>query len=774
MKRPAILYGIIIVIAAIAALAGCARKMTAYDRLYASLSEKLDARDWSVLDGRTIVIDPGHGGAFRGAFGADSLTEAEVNLGVALYLWGLLGEAGADVHLTRTTDRDFLPPGSEELRDDLEARVARANSLHPEVFISIHHNSNISLDRERNRVEVYYRGDDPRASLELARDIHIHLARNLGIDESEIRPGNYHVLRNSESNAAVLGEASYISNPSVEEKLRISGKLKLEAECYFMGLVSYFSKGVPRIELISPSSDTVKTPEPVTFRIDEGLGVPIETASARVTVNGREVRTVFDPLHNTLTYQFPPDAPNGKYTIRATARSTWGATAASRPSVLLITRPARHFLPLPAVREADSTVTLRIKVLDELGLPVADGTTVFAIPDIPGELSQGTCTDGIFSLSSSVGPAAGAFIVGSGQRRDTVRFDPVEEAEGFPLLCIDGQTGSRIPFPIASVIGSPGVMYGASRGRIYIPPQRHNDLLVIFAKGYRPGRTMIRDRILRSEGNLVELLPAFDGILRGKKIALDPVGGGADHGGLGKRKLRGESVNLEVTRRLEDMLENAGASVILTRRGEESLSIHERIYRINRFGADVAIQLRHGPGPGSETGCRIHHYPGSRMGSSLAGKLEARLQGLPPCGKFEILESAAMFLQQTNCPACAVQCGSVEDENTERVLSNFRFAQLEAERLFSAFVSLFGQDSWQCLSLPVTILIDDNPLIAGAVSLDNTITMLTDRNGRAVFTCVSPGKHFLTFKTPDGNPCHAVHEVVEDDTEGFLINLRSP
>ena len=34
--------------------------------------------------GRRIALDPGHGGFFRGALGVNGLTEAEVNLGVAL------------------------------------------------------------------------------------------------------------------------------------------------------------------------------------------------------------------------------------------------------------------------------------------------------------------------------------------------------------------------------------------------------------------------------------------------------------------------------------------------------------------------------------------------------------------------------------------------------------------------------------------------------------------------------------------------------------------
>src|SRR5213593_4238235 len=77
--------------------------------------DELKSLDASALAGRRIAIDPGHGGLFRGALGVNGLTEAEVNLGVALYLRGLLEARGAIVTMTRTDDRDFLTPADSSL-----------------------------------------------------------------------------------------------------------------------------------------------------------------------------------------------------------------------------------------------------------------------------------------------------------------------------------------------------------------------------------------------------------------------------------------------------------------------------------------------------------------------------------------------------------------------------------------------------------------------------------------------------------------------------------
>jgi len=61
---------------------GCLRPM-----LPPSVSVYIPKAQTESLTGKIVVIDPGHGGSEMGAIGQNGLREAEVNLGVALYLW---------------------------------------------------------------------------------------------------------------------------------------------------------------------------------------------------------------------------------------------------------------------------------------------------------------------------------------------------------------------------------------------------------------------------------------------------------------------------------------------------------------------------------------------------------------------------------------------------------------------------------------------------------------------------------------------------------------
>jgi N-acetylmuramoyl-L-alanine amidase len=262
------------------------------DRTYAALQELLPRFDPSVLKGRVIVIDPGHGGSFRGTRGPSDLDEASVNLGVALYLGGLLMESGATVHFTRSADKDFLSTADSSLSYDLEHRIAVVDSVHPDIFVSIHHNARSDRSPEINAIETYYKFGDP-ASRDLAFAVHRHLMRNLGIPDGEIKQGNYYVLR-SVGIPAILGEASYLTNPRVEDKLQLSAKQKLEAEAYYLGILDYFRKGTPKIRLLAPAETTLAGVPDVVFAAEDIGGMGIDPDAVSLEVNGTPVQVLFE------------------------------------------------------------------------------------------------------------------------------------------------------------------------------------------------------------------------------------------------------------------------------------------------------------------------------------------------------------------------------------------------------------------------------------------------------------------------------------------------
>jgi N-acetylmuramoyl-L-alanine amidase len=90
-----------------------------------------------------VVLDPGHGGSNPGATGATGLREKHLSLALASRIADRLRARGIAVQLTRTTDRTLT----------LRQRVAIANRVPADLFVSIH--ANASASRTQHGYETY-------------------------------------------------------------------------------------------------------------------------------------------------------------------------------------------------------------------------------------------------------------------------------------------------------------------------------------------------------------------------------------------------------------------------------------------------------------------------------------------------------------------------------------------------------------------------------------------------------------------------------------------
>lgn len=153
---------------------------------------------------KLVVLDAGHGAKDSGAIGVTGKYEKNFNLAVILKAAELLKQENKiDVVLTRSDDT-FL-----ELKD----RVAIANNLKADVFVSVHANS--SASPAASGTETYYQRD---ASKALANVMHKYLVPATGLSDRGIRYGNFHVIRETKM-PAVLLEVGYLSNKGDEALL---------------------------------------------------------------------------------------------------------------------------------------------------------------------------------------------------------------------------------------------------------------------------------------------------------------------------------------------------------------------------------------------------------------------------------------------------------------------------------------------------------------------------------------------------------------------------
>lgn len=160
------------------------------------------------LEGRTIVLDAGHGGTEFGAIGPTRLAEKEVNLKLAFKLKELLEKEGARVLLTRWSDSTL----------GIYDRIDYAVEQGAEILLSLHNNA---LPDGKNPFEqrgssVYYYHPQSR---DLAWMLHQRLLEATGLQDHGFYFKNLAMARPSEM-LAVLLECTFIIHPEEETLLR--------------------------------------------------------------------------------------------------------------------------------------------------------------------------------------------------------------------------------------------------------------------------------------------------------------------------------------------------------------------------------------------------------------------------------------------------------------------------------------------------------------------------------------------------------------------------
>ena len=183
-----------------------------------------------------IVIDPGHGGKDPGAMTLKGIKEKDIVLAIAskmVVLNDTLFDNPLRLFLTRYTDTLIA------LRD----RTLLAKTLKADIFISIHCNQAINTTAAGTDVFIYPKSEaQASASTYLGFTIQKGLVDILGIKKRELKYGNFQVLRESDSKAAILlelgfltqsDEAIYLSN---EESQSAIALVILQSIIKFLGL----------------------------------------------------------------------------------------------------------------------------------------------------------------------------------------------------------------------------------------------------------------------------------------------------------------------------------------------------------------------------------------------------------------------------------------------------------------------------------------------------------------------------------------------------------
>lgn len=173
---------------------------------------------------------------------------------------------------------------------------------------------------------------------------------------------------------------------------------------------------------------------------------------------------------------------------------------------------------------------------------------------------------------------------------------------------------------------------------------------------------------------------------KGKAVIIDAGHGGKDWGAF-KGGIRESDLNLRVAKMLEAELKRHGYTVIMTRRSDRFLHLHERARIANRYPNAIFVSIhfnstRYAQVRGAET------FYASSAGRSLATLVQREI--VPTCKVRNRGVRYARFtvLTQTKCPAVLVECGFISNAS-ERARCATKDYQQRAARAIAAGIRAY-------------------------------------------------------------------------------------
>lgn len=197
------------------------------------------------VSSKVVIVDAGHGTPDEGAESSNGITEAQINLKIALKVQNLLEQSGCTVILTRSDDNAIYDIDKDTLREkkvsDIKNRVKIGNESSADIFISIHLNK-IS-ESQYYGWQCFYKNNDEN-SKRLANTLQSTL--NETIEKTNDRVAlpikDIYIVEHVEIPISIV-ECGFLSNPEEEKQLQEDEYQNKLAWGIYNGIINYFYYG---------------------------------------------------------------------------------------------------------------------------------------------------------------------------------------------------------------------------------------------------------------------------------------------------------------------------------------------------------------------------------------------------------------------------------------------------------------------------------------------------------------------------------------------------
>jgi N-acetylmuramoyl-L-alanine amidase len=187
-----------------------------------------------------------------------------------------------------------------------------------------------------------------------------------------------------------------------------------------------------------------------------------------------------------------------------------------------------------------------------------------------------------------------------------------------------------------------------------------------------------------------------------KVIVLDPGHGGPDGGAVGRDKTVEKDISLAVSKQLQEYLQQAGATVYLTRETDTDLAdentrglskrksedIRKRMEFINSKEADFFVTIHLNAIPSTKwRGAQTFYFPKSDEGKHLAKMIQAEVtRNLENTSRSALAINNLYLLRNAEIPGALVEIGFLSNEEERELLKNDTYQKQMAASIYEGIL----------------------------------------------------------------------------------------
>lgn len=177
-------------------------------------------------------------------------------------------------------------------------------------------------------------------------------------------------------------------------------------------------------------------------------------------------------------------------------------------------------------------------------------------------------------------------------------------------------------------------------------------------------------------------------------LVIDAGHGGRDQGAAGRKSLEKE-INLKTAKSLEKLIKKnyKQVEVIMTRTGDEYITLEDRAGMANFFNADLFISIHSNSARGWAEGTETFIHPAAKGTASerLANLIQFQYTYFAERENRGVKTGNLAVLRETNMPAVLTELGFISNKEEEKFIKSRRGRKKLAKCLFYAFQQYYAE-----------------------------------------------------------------------------------